>query len=339
MKKILIVLISLFIVVNSFIFSQEKSKQDYWLDAVTEKKLEVKLTKLEDYLNRYGEKDKNKLPTLYLLLARTSFNLKKYDKTIEYGEKALTFKENDFHKLELFLKLANAYYLREEKDTDKAYHYAGLVVDLAKSMKGDKIENANSQTKINLDLAYIRPALITQIKVLYSTGKNDLKAMQEALKLAEEAFSIKADKVMAKNIFMISYMLYKLGDKESAINALSKITEKVPDQRFCKLLATWYSKIGKKDKALEVLKKSYEKRKSAKLAYNIGILLKKKNLDEALNYFAEAYVLNSSPYSEKAFKIMEFLFYNEKMKGVPQDKQDAAFKELIAAAKSRLNIE
>ena len=339
MKKTFIVLISFLFIFNFFAYSQEKSKQDYWLDAVTEKKLEVKLTKLEDYLNRYGEKDKNKLPTLYLLLARTSFNLKQYDKSVKYGEKALTFKENDFHKLELYLKLANAYYLSDNKNTDKAYHYAGLVVDLAKSMKGDVVKDKNSQANINLDLAYIKPALITQIKVLYETGKNDLKSMQEALKLAEEAFSINPDKKMAKNLFMICYMLYKLNDKETAINALAKVVEKVPDQRFCSLLATWYSKSGKKDKALEVFKRSYLKRKSSKLAYNIGILLKNKNLDEALNYFAESYVLNSPPYSERAYKILEHLFYNVKMKGVAQDQQDAAFKQLIDAAKSRLNIE
>ena len=130
-KKFTIALIMIF-ALSSVVLPMRKERADLYNKAIGEKEANKKLALLEEYLQKYGKKEDKYLKYIFLNLTYTTFALKKYDKSIEYGEKTLTFQEiDDTSKIRIFLYLANSYYVTS-KDLDKAIEYAGLVTELAK---------------------------------------------------------------------------------------------------------------------------------------------------------------------------------------------------------------
>ena len=115
MKKIVILIIMLITVSLSGLLALDKEQTDSWIDLVGEKDLQVKMQKLEAYFNKYGGKEDRNSMYMYLQLAFTTYQLQQYEKTIQFGEKALTYKEiENSHKLQLNLYLANAYNLTKK---------------------------------------------------------------------------------------------------------------------------------------------------------------------------------------------------------------------------------
>lgn len=91
-----------------------------------------------------------------------------------------------------------------------------------------------------------------------------------------------------------------------------------------------------KDKAIECYEKAYDKKKNESMAVKIGQLLSKKDKEKAIRYFAEAFILSESNKDSDAFKYLQQLWFKDKAKDKTPEEQEAGFKEIIDAAKTRL---
>ena len=331
MKKLAVLIVMLFVFNLIGVFAVDKEQADAWIDLVGEKDLQVKMQKLEAYYNKYGDKEDRNSIYMYLHLAETTYLLQQYEKTIQFGEKALTYKDIEAgHKLRLYLYLANAYNLTK-KDMDKAYSYTEQLIELAKSLRSETLNNST------IDNNFTAPALRIQVQLL--TAKQDPESIKKAFNKAIEAFQVDKSEKSANFVLALSERMLKNGKVEDAIHGVEIINQNKPTAEYYRLLGMWYNHLKNSEKAIENLKASYQLKKNAKVAYDLGVLLNQaQNLDGALDYLAESYLLNDEKYSPDALKLFEHLVFFEKMKGQPQAEQERVYNEILAAAKARLGI-
>lgn len=345
MRKKVSLILFLFLCVSFFLLSGNE-KQDLWIKAAAEKNPEIKLQLFEQYNQTYGEdkRDKN-AKFLFYNLAQTSFILKKFEKTIEYGENALTFEDlEDHYKVDIALWLANAYNLAR-KDYDKAFSYAGMVLDFGKSIKemAEGRERAEELAK-GIDKRYLAPALRIQIRILLAKGLND-KTRTDVIEKGISAHELEPENEFSKRtVLKESVELAKNNLIDDAINAIEKVIDH-EDLSYgeANLLAQlYYRRYSKnkadedKDKAVECYEKAYAKNKESEIAVKIGQLVSKKDKDKAIRYFAEAYILSESNKESDAYKYLQQLWFKDKAKNQTPEEQEAGFKEIITAAKTRL---
>jgi tetratricopeptide (TPR) repeat protein len=331
MKKISIFIL-LFISISAFILlAMNKAQTDAWMDILGEKNLQTKLDKLEEYYKTYGDKDERNAIYMYLHMADCAYQLQKFDKTILYGEKALSYKEIEAqNKLRIYLFLANSYNLTK-KDIDKAYSYADLVIELAKSL------HSETQSNTTIDTNFVAPALRIQVQLLL-TKPQDIKNTTDAFNKALESYKLDKSDKSSNFVLFLSDRMVKLNQVEGAIKGIETINQGKPNPEYFSRLAFWYERLGNRAKAIENLKSSYQMKKSSKVAYDLGVLLNKTDIDTAMNYLAEANLLNDEKYSPKALELLQHLFFNVKSKGQLPADQEKGFQEILLAAKTRLGI-
>jgi len=332
MKKTVIMLLMLIAISMATLLALDKEQTDAWTALVGEKDLQVKMQKLEAYYSKYGSKEDRYSMYMYINLAQTTYLLQQYEKTIQFGEKALTYKEIDAsNKLPLYLYLANSYNLTK-KDLDKAYNYAEEIVVLANSLRTE------GQSNSAIDNNYTAPALRIQVQLL-AVKAQDPQIALNALNKAIEAYNL--DKSDKSSFFVekLSEHLRKNENIEDAIRGIETINLDKPDADRHNLLGTMYNQVKNMPKAIENFKASYALKKNAQVAYNLGILLNQNlEIDAALEYLAEAHLLNDEIWSPKALKFLDHLVFFEKTKGQPQPEQEKVYNEILAAAKARLGI-
>jgi tetratricopeptide (TPR) repeat protein len=346
MKKIVII----FLLVISFglsgLLAADKEQTDAWLALMGEKDLQVKLQKLEVYYNKYGSKENRNSMYMYLNLAETTYLLQQYEKAIPFGEKALTYKELDAsYKLRMYLYLANAYNLTK-KDLDKAYNYAEQVITIAKSL------HTATEGNSAIDIGYTAPALRIQVQLLAAKSDDPQSAMT-AFNKALEAFQLDKSDKSANIVKFLSERMLKNEKVEEAIRGVETINQAKPNADYYKMLGMWYARLENmpqavadenlkasyQAKSIENLKASYQMKRNAKVAYDLGVLLNQaKDIDNAIEFLAESYLLNDEKYSPEALKLFEHLFFFEKAKDLPKKEQEKGYNEILAAAKVRLGI-
>jgi tetratricopeptide (TPR) repeat protein len=331
MKKIAMLIIMIIAIGLPGLRALDKEQTDAWIALVGEKDLKVKMQKLEDYYNKYGGQEDRNSMYMYLHLAETTYLLQQYEKTITFGEKALTYKELEAsYKLRIYLYLANAYNLTK-KDLEKAYNYADQVIEVAKYM------NSATQDNATINVNYTAPALRIQVQLL--AAKSDLQSTKNAFNKAIEAFQLDKSDKSANFVLYMSERMLKNNKVEDAIHGVEIINQNKPNADYYKMLGMWYNRLKNSEKAIENLKASYQLKKSAMVAYDLGVLLNQaQNLDGALEYLAESHLLNDEKYSPGALKLLEHLVFFEKTKGQPQEEQERVYNEILAAAKARLGI-
>jgi tetratricopeptide (TPR) repeat protein len=335
MKKAIIISLLILIVFSvSFLMADEKT--DLWNKAISESNIEVRMVLLKEYDQKFGNQIDNNTMFLYLNMTTAAFQLKQYEEAIVSGEKALAFQDmSSQNKLNLYLYLANSYNVLK-KDFDKAYQYADLIVKLGQ----DSREGADAVPGV--DRKYIAPALRIQSRILYSTGLNNHEKMKEAATKAIEAYKADDSRSSAEFAENMSIELYnKTSLKKEAIAALSEVldAQKSPKHTLLNVLASWYQKDNNAAKAIEYFNKSFEIRKNAKTAYNIGVIYNKmKDSNNAMNFFAKAYVLNSGNLSEKSKDLFRHIFYNVIHKDKPAEEQDKLFQSYVNETKSTMGL-
>jgi tetratricopeptide (TPR) repeat protein len=331
MKKISIYILLLIVCGASMLTAMSKAQTDAWIAVQSETNLQVRLDKLEEYYKTYGDKDERNAIYMYLNLAETSYQLQQFEKTIQYGEKALLYKDMDpQNKLRIYLFLSNAYNLTK-KDMDKAYSYADLVIELAKSMR---VENQSNAT---LESNFIAPALRIQVQLLAAKPEDPQNAVS-AFNKSLEAYQLDKSDKSANFVLVFSERMLKNQRVEDAIRGIEAINQNKPSAEYHKMLGMWYARLKNQDKAIENLKASYLLKNNAKVAYDLGVLLNTTDIDSAMNYLAEASLLNDEKYSAEALKLLQHLVLFVKTKGQPQAEQEKAFNDILAAAKTRLGI-
>ncbi|MCJ7524340.1 MAG: hypothetical protein MUP71_03850 [Candidatus Aminicenantes bacterium] len=332
MKKLAFLILILITIALTGVLALDKEQTDSWIALVGEKDLKVKMQKLDDYYNKYGGKEDRNSIYMYLHLAETTYQLQQYERTIEFGEKALTYKEiESSYKLRLYLFLANAYNLTK-KDLDMAYSYADKIIILARKL------NSATQNNSIINNNYVAPALRIQVQLL--AGKpNDPQNAVNALNKALEAYQLDKSDKSANFVLALSERMLKSNNLREAIRGVEAINQNKPQADYFKMLGLWYARLKDQDKAIENLKTSYQMKRNAKVAYDLGVLLNQNdNLDNALDYLAEAHLLNDEKYSEEALKLLQHLIFFVKTKGQPLAEQEKVFNDVVGAAKTRLGI-
>ena len=340
MKKLVLIILVLSFVCSCFLLADER--QDLWLKAAAEKDAQLRYQYFEQFLNEYGDKEGKHSKYLFFNLAQTAFQLKKFDKSIEYGERALEFEDLEANlKLQSYLILANAFNVTKS-DMDKAYNYAGLVIEFGKSVKmtSEATERAQ-QLSENIDKLFISPAYRIQTLVLFEKSKDNPENLVNATNKAMEAYKYNETKRNMDLVLSLAYRLGKLNHLDNAIFYVEQFCQNNQGDAKCfSMLGTWYNKKGDKEKAIEYFEKYYRLQEkdgeAAKTALNIGVLLSKKDKQKAMDYFAEAFVLLNSDKESNAYKYLQQLWFNEIAKGRPQEEQDKGFAEIINSAKARL---
>jgi len=332
MKKLAFLILILITIALTGVLALDKEQTDSWIALVGEKDLKVKMQKLDDYYNKYGGKEDRNSIYMYLHLAETTYQLQQYERTIEFGEKALTYEEiESSYKLRLYLFLANAYNLTK-KDLDMAYSYADKVIILARKL------NSATQNNSLIDNNYVAPALRIQVQLL-AAKPNDPQNAVNALNKALEAYQLDKSDKSANFVLALSERMLKNDNLREAIRGVEAINQNKPHADYYKMLGLWYARLKDQDKAIENLKTSYQMKRNAKVAYDLGVLLNQNdNLDNALDYLAEAHLLNDEKYSEEALKLLQHLIFFVKTKGQPLAEQEKVFNDVVGAAKTRLGI-
>jgi len=340
-KKIIVV--SVLVLLTSLLLFGSK-KEEMWHKAITEKDLELRLQYLKDYEAEFGNKKDKFHKFLYMNLADTAFQLTKYDEAIQYGEKALTFPDlNAPNKLRLYLTLANSFNITK-KDIEKAYHYAGLIVDLSKELiskheASEQDEEKKEKFIKNYKAFYIAPALRIQAQILYGKGKDNPAILKEAAQKACEAFETDKSQRSSEMVFSYAFSLYRSNLTNEAINALELILDREkPEYKHSYLLATLYIRKKDKAKAAMYFEMAYNVDRKAKLAMKIAQLVYKENIDKGIQYFAEAYILLKSNKESDAYKYLEQLYFNQKAKNIPPAEQEKGFRTIINTARTRLGM-
>jgi tetratricopeptide (TPR) repeat protein len=331
MKKITIYILLIIVFGASVLPAINKAQTDAWVAALHETNLQAKLDKLEEYYKTYGDIDERNVIFMYLTLTETAYQLQQFDKTIQYGEKALLYKEIDpQNKLRIYLYLANAYN-QTKKDIAKAYSYADLVIKLGKSLR------LETQSNAAIDTNFIAPALRIQVQLL-AVKPEDPQNVVNALDKAIEAYQLDKSEKSANLVLLFSKRMLDSNRVEGAIRGIEAINQNKPSAEYYKMLGMWYARLKNQDKAIENLKASYQMKKNAKVAYDLGVLLNKTDIDSAINYLAESNLLNDEKYSGEALKLLQQLVFYVKTKGQPQAEQEKVFNDILAAAKARLEI-
>jgi tetratricopeptide (TPR) repeat protein len=332
MKKISIYILLLIFIEAFGLPAMDKAQTDAWIAARGETNLQARFAKLEEYYKTYGDKDERNAIYMYIDLSETAYKLQQFDKTIQYGEKALLYKDLDSQdKLRIYLALANAYN-QTKKDIDKAYNYADLVIGLAKSMR---VEN---QSNAAIDISFIAPALRIQVQLLAAKPEDPQNAVN-AFNKSLEAYQLDKSDKSANLVLVFSKRMVEIQMVEDAIRGIETINQNKPSAESFKLLGTYYARLKNNPKAIENFKASYTIKKNAQVAYNLGILLNQnQELDTALEYLADSYLLNDGKSSPDAQKLLEHLVFFVKTKGQPQKEQEKVFNDILAAAKTRLEI-
>jgi tetratricopeptide (TPR) repeat protein len=332
MKKTAICILSL-IVIGAFVLpAMDKAQTDAWIAIQGEKNLQVRFDRLEEYYKTYGDKDARNAIYMYLNLANDSYQLQQFEKTILYGEKALLYKDIDPQsKLRIYLALANSYNLTK-KDMDKAYSYADLVIQTAKTLR---VEN---QDNTSLDANLVAPALRIQVQLLAAKPEDPQNAVT-AFNKSLEAYQLDKSDKSANFVLIFSERMLRNQRVEDAIRGIEAVNQNKPNPDYFKMLGTWYARLKNNPKAIENFKASYSLKKNAQVAYNLGILLNQnQELDSAIEYLAEAHLLNDEKYSGDALKLLQQLLFYVKTKGQTQAEQEKAYNDIIAAAKTRMGI-
>jgi len=331
MKKITFFILLLIMCGAMILPIMNKAQTDAWIAIQDEKNLQTRLNRLEEYYKTYGDKDERNAIYMYLSLTETAYQLQQFDKTIQYGEKALLYKDLDAqNRLRIFLFLSNAYNLTK-KDLDKAYNYADSLINLAKSLR---IEN---QSNAAIDNNYIAPALRIQVQLLAAKPEDPQNAVT-AFNKSLEAYQLDKSDKSANFVLVFSERMLKSERVEDAIRGIEAINQNKPSADYFKMLGMWYNRLKNPEKAIENLKASYQLKTNAKVAYDLGVLLNKTDIDSAMNYLAESHLLNDEKYSPEALKLLQHLVLFVKTKGQPQVEQEKAFNDIVTAAKVRLGI-
>lgn len=332
MKRIILFNLLLILFSSMYIFAQNDNSKDMYENALKEKDPVLKFQKLEEYYNKNRSKQHNVSKKFFLHIVRAAFESKKFDRVIKYGEKALKFEWiNEENKLGLYLQISNAYVIIKINLT-KAYNYSEFVINLGKLM----IQNGLNS---GLNEKFVMPALCLQIRIL-DKQTTDLKALENVLKKSIEAYLYKKSHKFARYIFIFTNRLYyKFNKHDKAIEALEMIcNDNSIKPEYLNKIALWYSKKDENDKAIEYLKRSYNLKKDAKISYSLGKLLQRRNIDEAIDYLAESYLIGDKNTSNNSKILLQHLFFNKKMEKKPPEEKERGYIEILNKARLKLGL-
>ena len=330
MKKAIILFTILAFCVNSYyVFADRKDKEALYLSALTEKNLDKKFQKLEEYFSKYGKKKKYLTGILYITVVDTCLQLKKYDKAEEYAERALKFKKlKKEEKIKIRLAMASSA-LYSKKDVEKAMAIADEVIAQAKKLK--------DLTPQELKYEYIGPASRLKIAAL-DVGSKTLAGTEKALQRSVEMFKNDQSSDSALFVFHFAKRLYSEYNKTDKAFASLEIICAAPNVKPAHLeqVALWYNDAGFTNKAETKMIKAYQLGKTSKRAYYIGRFSYERSIDEAMKYLAESAVLGYDDFARRSKELLKKVYYEEKVKDLTDEEKEQGFQKILEDAKQRV---
>ncbi|MGQ9617767.1 MAG: tetratricopeptide repeat protein [Candidatus Aminicenantia bacterium] len=319
--------ISIFLLIAPISFSQATVQEEaykLYIKAINEKNIDVKIELLEQYLAQYGRIGLDYDKYVYANLTFVYNQKGNHEKTVEYGEKAISAQELDIlTKINLYLVVSGAYN-ELNRNLEKAYNYAKMAQDLATAQMemGSAMATKAQWMKLIAGADFLEGALL----IKRGEFKDGIAKWATAYKILKSPHILRQFKLNGEN----QYKQKKYENAELFFRAHFELSND-PE------LAYWLGKtcffMNKFEETEKYLLIAYDKRKSSEIALNLGIIANKKNkTDEALRYFAEAVALNNhSRFSADAKKYLESL-YQKKYGNIE------GIEKVIADAKKRLGL-
>ncbi len=309
------------------IFSQTTVQEDaynLYIRAIKEQSLDAKIQLFEEYLAKYGKIGLDYDKYVYANLA-LSYNQKKdYEKTVDFGEKAISAQDIDnLTKIQLYLTISGAYN-ELNRNLEKAHNYAKIAEELITTQKesGSTVLTQQQWTQLLASVNFLSGS----IHVKKGELKEGIDKWVDAYKVLKSPQILRQFKVNG----IAQYNQKKYSNAEIFFKSHFELSGD-PDSAY------WLGKtcffLDKLDEAEKYFLLAYDKRKNSEIALNLGIITnKKKKVDEAIKYFAEAVVLNShSKFSADAKKYLEKL-YQEKYGNIE------GIDRLLTDARKRLGL-
>ncbi len=321
-------LISLLLSIALTVFSQTTVQEEaykLYINAINEKNIDTKIQLLEQYIVQYGKIGLDYDKYVYANLA-IAYNQKgNHEKTVEYGEKTLSFQDIDtLTKINLYLMVSGAYN-ELNRNLEKAFNYAKMANEIAVAQveSGSNIATREQWTKLIAGATFLEGSI--QIK-RGGELKDGIEKWTESYKVLKTPQILRQFKLNGIN----QYNQKKFSNAELFFKTHYELSG---DPETAYWLAKTYFYMNKYDDAEKYSLVAYDKRKNSEIALNLGIIYNKKNKsDEALRYFAEAVVLNShSRFSADAKKYLESL-YQKKYGNIE------GIEKVLADAKKRLGL-
>jgi len=315
-----------------YIFAQNHNSKDMYGNALEENDPVLRFQKLEQYYNKNREDDQKVDKKFILSIVRAAFESRKFDRVIKYGEKGLKFEwMNEENKSGLYLQISNAYVVLKI-NLFKAYNYSEFVINRTKIM----VQNGSNS---GLNEKFVIPALCLQIRIL-EKEVTDFEALENVLKKSIELYLYKKSPEFARYIFVFTNRLYYSFNKhEEAIKALEIVcNDNNAKPEYLNKIAYWCSKNDENGKAIEYLKRSYDLKKDAKTAYSLGKLLQKKDIDKAIDYLAESYLMDDRNTSNNTKLLLQHLYFNIKMDGILPEEKEKGYINILNKARLKLGL-
>lgn len=306
MKKLALCVVTLILFLFTSVLAQQSEAEKLYLEAMTTQDVAKRAQLLKQFIDEYGDKGSKYEKFAYANLCLLPYEGKTPDKTIEYGEKALSIGGLDnLTKSQVYLTLADVY-IKKDQNLDKAVNYAHQVVQISQATQNKEESSIPSDQLKKLEGA----GYFTQAQ-----AQKKAEDYGAALDSYINSYNILKSKEILNTIKSLGKTLYDAKSYQQAEKAFQLTCQTLDDFASCAFYAKTLYRNKKIDEALKYFKKAYSKQKSGELAYNIGIILAKKTgsdpsrADEAVRYLLEASFL-SKTHSKKAMSLAERLFFN-----------------------------
>jgi len=291
------------------------------MKAINEKDPEKQIALFEEYLKKFsGQRtpyEKYVLANLALIYSRKQ----EYSRVVEYGEKALSFSRlDDSARIQLYIALADSY-VKLNQNLAKAKRYAEIAIELSES----KLDSEGKNWLKFLGGGYYAKA----------SALRSLKRNSDALEYYIRAYRILKNPEILNDLKKLGLTFYNtksFNEAEKAFYLPALILKDFDSLNFYAKSLYHNEKI---DEALLYFKEAFKKNPNSDTAYNIGIILARKEnkLDEAIEYLAKAVVLSKGKKVEDAEKLLKHLFFNIK------NGNEREFKKLLKKIKSNIKKE
>ncbi len=294
----------------------------------------MRLEALESYLRR-SRRQGNSPPVdkhLYLHLTDTAYRTRNFTRVLRYGERALQENWNNPRiKMALYFYLSRACE-EESVNLGKALQYAAFIHELATVVDPGHTDSA-------IWVRFVAPTQRLSMRILAAEARNG-EDWGRALRAGVSAFEMDPSEDSARELYETARHAESNPDGgEFALEALEVLCRSsLVRPEYLNRLAFWYSRRDRNDRAVVLLKESYNIQFDPAVAYTIGKLLQKSNPDEAMDYLAEAVQSGKEDLSTRARRLLEHLVFNVQSHGIPAQELEKKYDTLLQAAAERVNV-
>jgi len=322
----MLVVVGLVLVV-SVLGAQADDPEKLFLNALSEKDPQIKLEKLVRYEQQYGKQAGALSKLLYANLVLAAYPLKDYEKTVNYGGKALALEGHDaMTRMKLCLYVSTSLLLLE-RDVPQA-----LVLAEEAYSHGKKFFTESADPYYRNQ--FVIPALKNQIVALKAGGEPD--QLQSAFRKAQELYALDPSPVALQLLCDSGNQLQKAGQAEEPIAVFENLLSKRPQPEIARRLAIWLDAQSQRPKAIEYLQLSYHLDRKARTAYELAILLQADNPPLAMEYLAESFILNDPAVSPRSEEVLRQLFVNSPAAKLKPKDMEKAYEDILNAARARI---